>query len=200
MNSVAASLTVALFGTTLLWNTTDGLRALTAESARRIDAAQQRDAVPQLTLTTMSGAKQKLLASRGNATLVNFIYTTCPTICKINGDDIARLRDSFVAHGLSDKVRIFSISFDPTRDNTEALAAYGEAHSADNNIWTIARPDPEDLPKLLSHLGVVVISDGRSGFEHNAAVHVIDRAGRLTAILDTFDTAGIVLATRAVLQ
>ena len=76
------------------------------------------------------------------------------------------------------------MSFDPERDDPEALSVYGEAHGADGAAWTVARPRSEDLPALLERFGVVVIPDNWGGYAHNAAIHLIDRKGRFARLFD----------------
>ena len=45
----------------------------------------------------------------------------------------------------------------------------------------------EELDAMLATFGVVVIPDGSGEFQHNGAIHVVDRQGRLVRILD-YDT------------
>ena len=131
--------------------------------------------------------------------LVEFIYTSCPTICQTAGSDLARLRDRLENDGYARKARILSISFDPQNDNVAQLRDYGERHGADRVIWTIGRPRQEDLDKILGAFGVTVIPDGYGGYQHNAAIHVLSPSGKLSAILDTDDIEGV-LAEIARLQ
>jgi len=44
---------------------------------------------------------------------------------------------------------------------------------------------------------VVVIPDRRGGFEHNAALHLVDREGRLARIADPEDVQGFVASVEA---
>ena len=39
-------------------------------------------------------------------------------------------------------------------------------------------------PALLSAFGAVAVPDGLGGYEHNAAIHLLDDAGRLVRISD----------------
>lgn len=173
-------------GAGVFYLATDGLRAVTAEGARRLAVAETPKPVPQFTLETMDGRHVSLSASDGTPVLVEFIYTRCPVICQTAGGNFARLRDRLETAGVS--VRMLSVSFDPLHDDLAALsnygAAHGVAHGADSAIWTVARPDPDDLDRLLAFFGVTVIPDQWGGYQHNAAIHVIDREGRLARIMD----------------
>ncbi|PKP78236.1 MAG: SCO family protein [Alphaproteobacteria bacterium HGW-Alphaproteobacteria-3] len=200
MQALAASVAVVLAGLAVLWQATDGGQALTAERARRLTALRDMPAVPEVVLETMTGTPLPLGGPTKRATLVEFIYTTCPTICQAAGAEMARLADDVRAAGLDESVRLVSISFDPGRDDPDALNAYGEGHGADGALWTVARPDPDDLPALLATFGVVVIPDRWGGFTHNTALHVVDAGGRLRAIVDYDDPAAALTALHGVVQ
>jgi protein SCO1 len=53
------------------------------------------------------------------------------------------------------------------------------------------------LQRLLAAWQVVVIDDGRGGYDHNAALLVIDQRGRLVRIFDDNDVAGALDFARA---
>lgn len=200
MHPAAASLLALALGVCALWGASDGFQALTAEGARRLAAARDAPRMPAVTVETMTGAALALPDGAGRAQVVEFVYATCPTICQTGGDEMARLRDRLAAAGLADRVRLVSLSFDPETDTPELLAGYGARHGADGRLWTVARPDPADLPRLLAAYGVTVIPDGWGGFTHNIALHVVGPDGRLGAILDIGDLDGAEAAIRAVLR
>ncbi len=190
MWAAIASLAIVTFGSATLWQATDGLRALTTEGARRLHAAAAPLDLPKLILEDMDGDEIVLGQPSDVLTFAEFIYTTCPTICVEAGDEMARLRDRLVDDGLEEQTRLLSISFDPTYDDPVAMTAYGELHEADGRIWTIARPNPGDLTAMLESFGVQVIPDEYGGYEHNAALHLVDRSGRLSGIFDIDDIDG----------
>ena len=43
---------------------------------------------------------------------------------------------------------------------------------------------PEKLDELLNSFGVVVLKNDWGGYEHNAAIHIIDKNGQLSGIYD----------------
>ncbi len=174
--------------------------ALTTEGARRLAAARDAPEMPLVAMETMTGAVEPLPATP-QATVVAFIYTTCPDICHAAGDAMARLRDRLAAGPLAGRVRLVSLSFDPARDDPARMSGYADWREADGAVWTVARPhDARDLPRLLAAYGVTVIPDRMGGFTHNAALHVVTPAGRLAAILDMDDLEGVEAALRRVLQ
>jgi protein SCO1/2 len=196
LRTAIAALAVAAAFSAALWQSTDGLRAFTTEGTRRLSVIEQPRSVPAVRLIDMHGRELSLTDEIGRAVVVEFIYTTCPTICVALGDSFAKLRDQTRTAGLADQVRLISISFD-LRDNPEELRDYAQAHGADGSLWITARPENEEaLRALLKTFGVTVIPDGVGGFVHNAALHVVDRQGRLVAIFDIGEEAQVLAAIR----
>ncbi|MEO9514442.1 MAG: SCO family protein [Paracoccaceae bacterium] len=184
------TIAAALLGGAALWHATDGLQAITAEGARRVAISQSPELVPSVVLETMTGDFRDLVD--GRPTLIEFIYTTCPTICQASGGDFAELRDYLAVENL--QVPMISISFDPARDDLQALRNYAGIHTATGKPWTVARPDPEDLQNLLDTFRVTVIADIWGGYEHNVAVLLIDGNGRFAGIFDTRAFADVATA------
>jgi protein SCO1 len=196
LRTAIAALAVASAFSAALWEGTDGLRAFTTEGARRLSVIELPRPVPAVRLIDMRGRELTLTDAIGRVVVVEFIYTTCPTICVALGESFAKLRDQIQMAGLANGVRLISISFD-LRDSPEALRDYAQMHSADGDLWITARPENEQaLSALLKTFGVTVIPDGADGFVHNAALHVVDRQGRLVAIFDIGEEAQVLAAIR----
>jgi protein SCO1/2 len=191
-----AALAVASVFSAALWQGTDGLRAFTTEGARRLSVIEQPRPVPAVRLIDMHGRELTLADEIGRVVVVDFIYTTCPTICVALGESFAKLQHQIPTAGLANGVRLISISFD-LRDSPEALREYAQVHGADGSLWITARPENEEaLSALLKTFGVTVIPDGAGGFVHNVALHVVDRQGRLVAIFDIGEEAQVFAAIR----
>lgn len=189
MRSVLAVLAVLLFGTASLWAGTDGFRAFTAESARRLAVREHPRALPDVLLQDAGGRDFRLRDYRGQRVLVEFIYTRCTTLCTVLGSSFQRVYRTAPERD----VKLVSISFDPA-DTLTDLRDYARRYGADGRRWRVARvADPERLKALLRAAGVVVIPDGYGGFQHNAAIQMIDRRGRLARIFDE-NAVGPVLA------
>jgi protein SCO1/2 len=164
---------------------TDGLRAFTSEGARRLAVERTPRILPEVPLQDQDGTVFSFAAYRGRLLLVDFIYTRCPTVCRTLGDSLRHIQERLPEDIRGREVVLLSISFDPLHDNPEELRHYGEHYGADGISWRLARPLlPADTERLLNAFGVVAIPDGAGGFEHNAALHLVNRSGRLEGILD----------------
>jgi protein SCO1/2 len=175
------------------WLTHD-FRTWTQEGARRYEVAQvpvPAPAVEMLVPGVGQRALPELLAADGAVTLVDFVYTGCRSVCAALGTVFqqlqARIRagEAGTTGAARAPVRLLSISFDPARDDVAALARYASTLNARADTWRFATvADPRGLEPLLRRFRVVVIPDGLGGFEHNAALLVVDRRGRLVRIFD----------------
>jgi protein SCO1/2 len=185
LRSFAATALIALAGAGVLWSGTDGLTAFTAETARRADILRAPRALPAAVLQDQRGTLFRLDDYRGRLLAVEFIYTRCDSVCLSLGMAFKQIRERVPQHALGRDFSLLSISFDPERDTPARMQAYADVFGADGSHWRIARvPDDAELKALLEAFGIVVIDDERGGFEHNAAIHLVGRDGRLIAIND----------------
>jgi len=183
-SAVMAAL-VSLVGIGVLWRGTDGFAAFTAETARRVDVLRAPRPLPAAVLEDQDGRTFGLQDYRGRLLAVEFIYTRCGTICRTLGIAFRQIRDHVPRQTLGRDFALLSISFDTERDDSASLKAYGDAHGVDGKYWRIARVrNAAELKPLLDAFGVVAIPDGLGGFEHNAAIYLLDREGRLALISD----------------
>ena len=181
-----ASLVICVLSGALLWRGTNGFRALTSEGARRLDIAASPRSVPAVELEDQDGRSFTLGRYRGQPLVVDFVYTRCTSVCPLLSESFRRV---FVApqsssRGDDERLPLLSITFD-SLDTPARLREYASHYRADGHAWRFARVrDARDLGPLLQAFGVVVIGDGRGGFQHNAAIHVVDPGGRLSRVLD----------------
>src|SRR5262249_49421588 len=111
--------------------------------------------------------------------------THCETICRLSSGGQSYLQNEIRSRGLTSRVRLLTISFDPRRDTPEALAEYAHRLRADADLWTIATvARSSDLQAMLAAFGVVVLPDQVGGFSHNAALFLVDSRGKLAYAYD----------------
>lgn len=198
--TLLAAIAVSAIGLSTLWAATDGGRALTSEGARRLKALAATRPVPEATLEDAQDRPVPLRSDTNKITLVEFIYTQCPTLCQSAGDAFLKLQTRMRADpGLAPSVRMLSVSFDPENDVRNQLESYAQIHEADGRMWKIVRARPQELRALLDAFGVVVLRDPVFGYVHNAAIHVVRPDGHLVGIYDLDDTNGVLAHLRAML-
>ncbi len=202
LRTAALSLLLLLGGwAAASWLTYD-FQAWTDEGARRLQVALHPVALPEPLLAQDSQGRSlalsALLGAPGHgpapgshaaaATIVDFFYTHCETLCLSLGSSMQQLQAALRADqqaGRDSGLRLLSISLDGARDDPAALQRYARQQRADAGFWQFVRlPQAEQQQRLLQQLGVVVVPDGRGDFEHNAALLVFDGAGRMRRVFD----------------
>jgi protein SCO1 len=185
---------VVAAGLTALWWATDGFRVVTSDGARQLAVERSPRALPDVPLLDQNGRSFSLAEYRGKTVLVDFIYTRCPTICGLLGDDFGNVLALARGHGGAD-IDLLSISFDPADDDRQALRQYASRYGATPPHWRVAVPaSPGGLKALLRAFGVVVIPDGYGGFVHSSLVYLVDRRGMLARILDAGTPSRLIAA------
>ncbi len=180
-----ASGLLILAGGLALSSATDGCRAFTAESARRLAVARAPVEVPDVVLQDQAGESFRLAELRGRWVLVEFVYTRCETLRLALGSELAQVQTTLATAIAEEKVALLSVSFDRERDTPAQLAGYLRRMRSRGAGWRAARPtDAAGLDRLTRAFGIKVLADGMGGFVHNAAIHLVDPDGRLVRIVD----------------
>jgi protein SCO1/2 len=191
---VAGAAASLILSAGLLGAGTRGFTALTTDGARALDIAEHPRVVPDPALLDARGRPLRI-ADPDRVTIVDFVYSRCPSLCGALGGVYQRLQSEIRRRGLGGRVRLLTVSFDPAWDTPERLRYYETMLRPDRAIWTVATlRDATALDPLLAAFGVRLIADGAGGFEHNAALHVVDTSGRLVAVVpiaaSSLDTRG----------
>jgi cytochrome oxidase Cu insertion factor (SCO1/SenC/PrrC family) len=109
--------------------------------------------IPDVELLDQDGRKVRFYSDlvRGKVVAINFIFTTCTTVCPPLGATFARVQKELGASaGL--EVQLISISVDPATDTPERMKAWGEKFKAGPG-WTLvtgAKPQVDELLRALS--------------------------------------------------
>ena len=114
--------------------------------------------IPDVSVYDQNGKALKFYSDlvKGKTVAINFIFTTCTTICPPLTATFRR-----VQMGLEDRVgndvQLISVSVDPTTDVPEKLKAYAEKFKAGPG-WTFVTGDKKQIDSLLLALGAGVAS------------------------------------------
>lgn len=183
--ALASGLALFLAWAAAAWLTHD-FRVFTAEGARRIEVRDHPVKAPAVEVAgpgVAAVALPSLLQEHGGATIVDFVYTRCVSVCAALGGGFQQLQQRIAAGNAP--VRLLSVSFDPAHDDVAALERYAHELRADPDIWRfVTVRDAGSLESLLQAFRVVVIPDGFAGYEHNAALLVVDADARLVRVFD----------------
>lgn len=118
-----------------------------------VSTANLKMNIPDIELLDQNGRKIHFYTDlvKGQTVVINFIFTTCTTICPPLGATFARVQKQLGDIAGRD-VRFISISVDPATDTPERLKAWGAKFHAGEG-WTFVTGDKPQVDELLRALG-----------------------------------------------
>ncbi len=114
----------------------------------RYTASVETYAVPAIELIDQTGTAVDLqaLLDTNQPVALNFIFTTCTTICPVMTATFAQMRRELGDAG--EGLRLVSISIDPEYDRPDKLQAYAEQFRAGSG-WEFLTGDSADIVQVL---------------------------------------------------
>lgn len=143
-------------------------------------------AVPEFSFTNHHGKTITNEHYKGKVYVVEFFFTTCPTICPIMNKNMKKVQDAF--YGNPD-FGIASITIDPGNDTPEVLKTYAENYGATHPHWHFLTGNKDAIYRL-SNVGFKLYSaedeTAEGGFEHSGLFALIDKEGNIRSRYDDF--------------
>ncbi len=122
----------------------------------------------------------------GKAYVIEFFFTTCPTICPIMNANMKRLEE---AYGHRDDFGIASFTIDPEKDTPEQLKRYAENLGVFSQNWHFLTGDATaiyDLANSGFNIFAGINPNVAGGFEHQGYFALVDQNGYLRSRTDRF--------------
>jgi len=119
--------------------------------------------IPDVELLDQNGNRVHFYSDlvKGKVVAIQFIFTTCTTICPPLGATFARVQKELAGRD----VQLISVSVDPATDTPERLKAWGaKFHAAEG--WTFVTGEKPKVDELLRALGAATASPA----DHSPAV------------------------------
>lgn len=138
---------------------------------------------PALNLAGSDGKALDLERFRGKVVAIGFGYTNCPEVCPTTLSRLATVRKSLGASARD--FQVVYVTVDPGRDDAKRLR---EFLANFDSTFVGGTGTPTQLAKVYRDYGVTAVkhptgAPGVYGMEHSAFVYLIDRAGRLRAMV-----------------
>lgn len=133
---------------------------------------------------------------RGKVLLVYFGYTHCPDVCPASLAAGGQVLNA-LSQEERNRVRLLMISVDPERDSVSHLQKYTAFFHPDMAGLT---GTPEQVAALARSYGAGYLkqppkADGSYAIDHTVSTYVVDRDGRLVAVLDLGTSTDKLLTT-----
>lgn len=112
--------------------------------------------IPNVTLLNQDGKRVNLrtLVEAGKPVIINFIFTTCTTICPVLSAGFANLQQEL--GGDADRVQLISISIDPDHDRPEQLKEY-QARFKGGAGWEFLTGSRDEVGRVLKAFDAFIV-------------------------------------------
>ncbi len=131
-------------------------------------------------VTDQDGRELNLQDLVGKPIALTFIFTRCPSpdMCPLMTATMAGLQERVEQAGLSDRVRLVMMTYDPTYDTPARLKAYGAGRGLQFTNALMLRPDPDRFRELIDELRIGVSYNADGSIGHFIELLLIDSDGR----------------------
>ena len=123
---------------------------------------------------------------KGKVYVVEFFFTTCPTICPVMTGNMVKIQNKFKRN---EDFAVASFSINPEHDTPEVLLAYAKEYGIASPNWHLLTGDMEQVYEL-SNTGFNLYAGQNAnvngGFEHSGLFALIDRNGFIRSRADNF--------------
>jgi protein SCO1/2 len=118
--------------------------------------------------------------------VVEFFFTTCPTICPIMTKNMLQIQSAF---GDLDNFAIASFTINPTHDTPSVLKEYMADHGVASKNWQMLTGKESDIMTLANtgfDLYAAAKEKAPGGFEHSGMFALVDKNGVIRSRKDSF--------------
>ncbi len=141
---------------------------------------------PQFELTDQNNQKITNANYKGKVYVLEFFFTTCPTICPKMNQSMIEIQNKFFGNP---NFGIVSISIDPEHDTSEVLKEHATTLGVKSSNWHFLTGDKKyiyDLANKGFNLYAGENSKVNGGFEHSGLFALIDKNGNIRCRKDDY--------------
>ena len=144
-------------------------------------------AVPQFELTNHNGKKISNKDYEGKVYVLEFFFSTCPSICPIMNKNMITIEKEFANEP---NFGIVSITINPENDTPEVLKEHAKSLGITSENWNFLTGDLDYIMNL-SNKGFNIYAGKNSkvsgGFEHSGLFALIDKKGNIRCRKDDYN-------------
>ena len=141
---------------------------------------------PQFSLTNQDGKTIDNTTYKGKVYVLEFFFSTCPTICPIMNRNMKFVQESFASNA---NFGIASITINPETDTPATLKAHAEAIGAKGMNWNFLTGDQKTIYEIAQKGFNMYVGQNKKvagGFEHSGLFALIDKEGNIRCRKDDF--------------
>ena len=141
--------------------------------------------VPEFEFINQNGKPIANKNFEGKVYVVEFFFTTCPSICPIMNRKMIDVQNKFYGNP---NFGIASFSITPDIDTPEVLTAYRKEHNITSKNWHMLTGKTQEYVYDLSNKGFKLYAGNaegeHGGFEHSGLFALIDKKGNIRSRRD----------------
>ncbi len=141
--------------------------------------------VPDFAFTSQNDSLVSAQDMRGQIYLVNFFFTTCPSICPAMNFQVKQVQDRFKGY---DDFKIISFTVDPEHDTVEVLKAYEKEIGALDGRWHFLTGNQDSIYNIARGFFTNAMEDeeAEGGFLHSENLILVDWDGHIRSGRDDY--------------
>lgn len=119
----------------------------------------------------------------GKIWVVDFFFTTCPTICPKMKNEMLRVTEAFQNE---ERVKILSHTIDPEHDTREVLKDFADRLEVKGNQWHFLTGDKDSIYSMAERYMISAAEDASApgGFIHSGAFVLLDENRNIRGYYD----------------
>jgi protein SCO1 len=167
-----------------VYNPVDFKEKLVDKSVRNIS---KNHTVANFSLINQNGINITNKDYENKIYVVDFFFTSCPTICPIMTSNMAKIQDEFINN---DDIMLLSMSVTPEVDNVKVLKQYAIEKGVNDSKWNITTGPKKHIYELARKSYFAVVEQGDGGlqdFIHTPNFILIDTKKQIRGIYDGTD-------------
>ena len=140
--------------------------------------------VPEFSFTNQNQKTITNQSYHNKVYIVEFFFTTCPSICPIMNQNMVKIQDHFFGNP---NFGIASLTIDPITDTPGVLKEYATQYKITNPNWNLLTGNKETIYKFANsgfNLYVGENSEVEGGFEHSGFFALVDKEGNIRSRYD----------------
>jgi protein SCO1 len=127
---------------------------------------------------------------RNKVTVVEFFFTSCPSICPVMNSNLKEVYEKFKTNP---GFMILSHTVDPERDSVSAMKKYAKRFGADEPGWQFLTGSKDSLYQRASKDYLLAVEDSsNSSFIHTQYIALLDKKRQIRGFYDFTNKENIV--------
>jgi len=193
---IGLSFVVLVFGIIFIPKIINRIKSDTVVQGDRLDAVSNHKKgetglitigpVPKFELTDQNEIKISNKTYLGKVYVVEFFFTTCPSICPIMNRNMIDIQNKFFGNP---NFGIASISIDPVHDTPKVMNEHAKILGVKSSNWHLLTGDKDYIFNIANKGFNLYAGENKNvngGFEHSGLFALIDKKGNIRCRKDKF--------------